>query len=357
MSAASDNRWFGDLLLSWYAENGRQLPWRETHDPYKIWISEVVLQQTRVEQGLPYYLRLTNRFPTVADLAEAKEDEVLKYWQGLGYYSRARNLHAAAKHVCNNLNGHMPATYEGLKALKGVGDYTAADIAALAYGLPHAAIDGNGYRVLARVFGINTPIDSTQGKKEFARLGAELVSTDNPGNFNQGLMDLGATICTPQNPQCDNCPLSGKCYALANKQWQQLPVKEKKTKVHDRYFYYFQITLPDGRIIANQRKGKDIWTGLFDFPMIENATALEQKDLFAGKDFKALRKRMKGLSVVKEGKSIKHQLSHQTLHATLFFCTATAATLKDCEQAVTAREFDELAIPRLIELLREKEDP
>lgn len=355
MSAASDNRWFGDLLLGWYAENGRQLPWRETHDPYKIWISEVVLQQTRVEQGLPYYLRLTKRFPTVADLAEAKEDEVLKYWQGLGYYSRARNLHAAAKHVCNNLNGHMPDTYEGLKALKGVGDYTAADIAALAYGLPHAAIDGNGYRVLARVFGIDTPIDSTQGKKEFARLGAELVSTENPGNFNQGLMDLGATVCTPQNPQCGNCPLTDKCHAQQYNKWQELPVKEKKTKVHDRYFYYFHITLSDGRIIVNQRKGKDIWIGLFDYPMVESPSAMEQPELFACKEFKQLKKRLKGLTVVKEGKSIKHQLSHQTLHATLYFCTATAVTLKDCEQAVTAGEFGELAIPRLIELLRGNE--
>ena len=357
MSAASDNRWFGDLLLSWYAENGRQLPWRETHDPYKIWISEVVLQQTRVEQGLPYYLRLTNRFPTVADLAEAKEDEVLKYWQGLGYYSRARNLHAAAKHVCNNLNGHMPATYEGLKALKGVGDYTAADIAALAYGLPHAAIDGNGYRVLARVFGINTPIDSTQGKKEFAQLGAELVSQSKPGEFNQGLMDLGATVCTPKNPQCESCPLTDKCHAQQHNKWLELPVKEKKTKVHDRFFYYFHITLPDGRILVKQRKDKDIWIGLFDYPMVESQSALEQAELFSSKEFKQLKKRMKGLTVTGEGKSLKHQLSHQTLHATLFFCTATAATLKDCEQAVTAGEFDELAIPRLIELLMEKEDP
>lgn len=354
MSATSENRWFSDLLLGWYAKNGRQLPWRETKDPYKIWISEVVLQQTRVEQGQPYYLRFVERFPTVADLANASEDEVLKYWQGLGYYSRARNLHAAAKYVNTELNGQMPTTYEGLRAMKGVGDYTAADIAALAYGLPHAAIDGNGYRVLSRVFGINTPIDSTNGKKEFAQMGAELVSQKFPGEFNQGLMDLGATVCTPKNPQCEICPLGLKCIAQQNNLWQDLPVKEKKTKVHDRFFYYFHISLPDGRIVVNQRKDKDIWIGLFDYPMVESKTALEQTELFASKDFKELKKRMKGLEMVAEGKTLKHQLSHQTLHATLFYCKAKEATLKPNEQAVTAEEFEGLAIPRLIEVIGNK---
>lgn len=351
MSAASETRWFSDLLLDWYAQNGRQLPWRETKDPYKIWISEIVLQQTRVEQGKPYYQRLVERFPTVVALADASEDEVLKHWQGLGYYSRARNLHAAAKYVKTELAGQMPDTYEGLKAMKGVGDYTAADIAALAYGLPHAAIDGNGYRVLSRVFGISTPIDSTNGKKEFAQMGALLVSHEHPGEFNQGLMDIGATVCTPKNPQCEACPFGNKCVAQQDSQWQELPVKEKKTKIHDRYFYYFHITLPDGRVVVNQRKEKDIWIGLFDYPMIESKTPLEQAKLFAGKDFKTLKKRIKGLTVVKEGKSLKHQLSHQTLHATLFYCTAKTATLKDNEQAVTGDGFEGLAIPRLIELL------
>ncbi len=351
MSEKNENSWFSDLLLAWYADNGRQLPWRETKDPYKIWISEVVLQQTRVEQGLPYYLRFVERFPTVVDLAEASEDEVLKHWQGLGYYSRARNLHAAAKQISTDRQGNIPDTYEGLRAMKGVGDYTAADIAALAYGLPHAAIDGNGYRVLSRVFGIDTPIDSTRGKKEFAQLGAELVSQSKPGEFNQGLMDLGATVCTPKNPQCESCPLTDKCHAQQHNKWQELPVKEKKTKVHDRFFYYFHITLPDGRILVKQRKDKDIWIGLFDYPMVESQSALEQAELFSSKEFKQLKKRMKGLTVTGEGKSLKHQLSHQTLHTTLYYCQAEKAELKDNEQAVEVDEFNQLAIPRLIELL------
>ncbi|MCQ2192270.1 MAG: A/G-specific adenine glycosylase [Paludibacteraceae bacterium] len=353
MTNKTNNNWFGDLVLAWYAKNGRQLPWRETKDAYRIWISEIILQQTQVAQGLPYYLRFTERFPTVKALAEANEDEVLKYWQGLGYYSRARNLHAAAQYVCNELGGQMPTDYEGLHAMKGVGDYTAADIAALAYNLPHAAIDGNVYRVLSRVFGIDTPIDSTKGKKEFAQLGAQLISTTEPGNFNQSLMDLGATVCTPKNALCEQCPLNGKCYALQNNQIDNLPVKEKKTKVRDRHFYYFKIELPGNDMVIRQRTDKDIWIGLFDFPMIESETELDANALAKTPAFEQLCQRFNGLTITHCTTTVKHQLSHQTLYATLLTCQATNARLESNELRIGQSQFDNYAIPKLIEKLIE----
>lgn len=355
MKSETDNQWFGELIIGWYSQHGRHLPWRETKDAYKIWLSEIILQQTQVAQGLPYYLKFTERFPTVKDLAEAPEEEVLKYWQGLGYYSRARNLHAAAQHVHNELGDQMPTDYEGLHAMKGVGDYTAADIAALAYGLPHAAIDGNGYRVLSRVFGIETPIDSTKGKKEFAQLGALLVSQKQPGEFNQGMMDLGATICTPKNPDCEACPFNGKCYALQNQRIEDLPRKEKKTKIRDRYFYYFAIELANGKTVVNQRQGKDIWIGLFDFPLVESGQELDLRQLEDNAQYKELKKRTEGLTIQKIGMPVKHQLSHQTLHATLIRCTAQNIGLHSNEKAVDQKEFDGLAIPKLIEKLLEKD--
>lgn len=361
MADDAGNQWFGALLLDWYAANGRTLPWRQTRDPYKIWLSEVILQQTRVEQGLPYYLRFVEHYPTVTHLAGASEDDVLKDWQGLGYYSRARNLHAAAKHVASELGGLMPQTYEGLKALKGVGDYTAADIAALAYGLPHAAVDGNVYRVLSRVFGISTPIDSAQGKKEFAWLAAQLVSYKRPGDFNQALMDFGATVCTPKNQLCEACPFGAKCFALGANKIAELPVKSKKTQVRDRYFHYFCIRLPNGRLVVNQRRGKDIWTGLFDFPLVESATPLTAAQLLETEDFLALKRRAKGLAITRTGTEKKHQLSHQTLHATLYHCTAEEISTTGNESVIATEDFEKLAVPRLIELLigtatKEKQD-
>lgn len=354
MSNKEDVLWFSELLLEWYAGNKRELPWRQTTDPYKIWLSEIILQQTRVEQGQPYYLRFIEHYPTVTDLAKASEDQVLKDWQGLGYYSRARNLHTAAKYVAEHLNGVMPADYEGLRALKGVGDYTAADIAALAYNLPYAATDGNVYRVLSRVFGISTPIDSTTGKKEFSALASTLLSVEHPGDFNQALMDLGATVCTPKNYNCSVCPMNAKCYALSTNKQSELPVKSKKTQVRDRYFYYFLIELPDHRIIVNQRKGKDIWTGLYDFPLVESDHALSEEELFETEAYKQLVTRAQGLTIGKIGKEHKHQLSHQTIYAKLLKCKADKALLLQEEKKVTKEEFDNLAIPKLIEIIIEK---
>lgn len=225
---------FSRILLDWYAEYKRELPWRETKDPYRIWISEIILQQTRVAQGYEYFQRFVERFPDLVALAEADEDEVMKYWQGLGYYSRARNLHAAAR----SMNGVFPRTYEGVRALKGVGDYTAAAICSIAYDMPYAVVDGNVYRVLSRYFGVETPIDSTQGKKLFASLAQEMLDEKHAALYNQAIMDFGAIQCTPQSPSCMFCPLADSCSALATGKVNLLPVKQHKTKTTDRYFTY-----------------------------------------------------------------------------------------------------------------------
>ena len=226
-------------LLIWYRQNKRDLPWRHTRNPYLIWLSEIILQQTRVAQGLSYYMRFTERFPTPAALAEADEDEVLKYWQGLGYYSRARNLHAAAK----SMQGVFPSTYEGVRALKGVGDYTAAAICSFAYKMPYAVLDGNVYRVLSRIFEIQTPIDSPAGKKEFSALAQKLLDKTHPDDYNQAIMDFGATVCTPVSPQCLLCPLADRCQAHLHGRVENFPVKQQKTKVASRYFFTSEIFL------------------------------------------------------------------------------------------------------------------
>ena len=228
---------FTKTIVEWYEENKRELPWRESADPYLIWISEIILQQTRVAQGYDYFLRFIKRFPDVQTLAAADEDEVMKYWQGLGYYSRARNLHAAAK----SMNGVFPKTYPEVLALKGVGEYTAAAICSFAYGMPYAVVDGNVYRVLSRYFGIDTPIDSTEGKKLFAALADEMLDKKHPAVYNQGIMDFGAIQCTPQSPNCLFCPLAGGCSALSKGLMTKLPVKQHKTKTTNRYFNYIYV--------------------------------------------------------------------------------------------------------------------
>ena len=263
-----DKSIFTEKLLAWYQPNQRPLPWKGIKNPYFIWLSEIILQQTRVEQGLPYYLRFTERYPTIIDLAQAPEDEVLKLWEGLGYYSRARNLHAAAKMVAEEYNGVFPDTYEGIRSLKGVGEYTAAAIASFAYGLPYAVVDGNVYRVLARFFGIDTPIDTTPGKKIFRQLADELLNKAQPARYNQAIMDFGATHCMPKLPLCAACLHRPHCKAYQNQQVSQLPVKSKKLKKRHRYFYYWVVT--DGTQVALRKRAEgDIWAGLYDFPLSE----------------------------------------------------------------------------------------
>ena len=256
---------FSSLIQDWFRQNERNLPWRENKNPYFIWLSEIMLQQTRVDQATNYFLAFKEKYPTISDLANAPEDEVLNLWQGLGYYSRARNLHATAKIVHEKYDGVFPEDYKSILALKGVGEYTAAAIGSIAFGLPYAVIDGNVYRVLSRYFNIDLPIDSTEGIKHFKTLAQELLDTSNSGNYNQAIMEFGALQCTPKNPDCENCPLNVSCEGLAQKNQLNLPVKAKKTKVRKRFINY--VVLTDGEHTLIKKRGtKDIWGGLYDFP-------------------------------------------------------------------------------------------
>lgn len=257
---------FTDAILQWYAAHRRELPWRNISDPYRIWVSEIILQQTRVAQGYDYYLRFVNAFPTVETLARASEDEVLRLWQGLGYYSRARNLHAAARQVV--ALGHFPTDYAGVRALKGVGDYTAAAICSFAYGMPLAVVDGNVYRVLSRYFGVDEPIDTGKGKKQFAALAQSLLPTRDVADYNQGLMDFGALQCVPASPDCTACPLADSCRANELKRVADWPVKSHRTKVAERYYIYIGVRTPEG-IWLHRRGAGDIWQGLYEWPLLE----------------------------------------------------------------------------------------
>lgn len=262
---------FTNLLIQWYLREKRDLPWRKTTHPYPIWLSEIMLQQTRVAQGLPYFLRFTEAFPTVFDLAAADEEQVLKLWQGLGYYSRARNLHMTAKHIAFDLNGIFPENYKGLLQLKGVGEYTAAAIASIAYGEAVPVVDGNVYRVLSRYFDVETDISSPKAKKEFFELAASLLPKDKASEFNQAMMEFGALQCVPKSPDCTNCVLNEGCLALQKHKVAQLPVKLKKTKVVHRHFNYLIIKDRNGNSVIQKRTAKGIWHNLYEFPLMETA--------------------------------------------------------------------------------------
>lgn len=257
---------FTQIILAWYDEHRRDLPWRNVSDPYRIWVSEIILQQTRVEQGYAYYQRFVEAFPSVEHLARANEDEVLRLWQGLGYYSRARNLHAAARQVMQA--GGFPTDYAGVRALKGIGDYTAAAICSFAYGLPCAVVDGNVYRVLSRYWGIAEPIDTGAGKKQFAALAQRLLPDERSADYNQALMDFGALQCVPHSPCCDACPLAASCQAYGSGMVSELPVKAHRTKVKARYFVYVRVATPAG-VWLRRREAGDIWQGLYEYPLLE----------------------------------------------------------------------------------------
>ena len=320
-----------DILLSWFAREGRDLPWRRTRDPYRIWLSEVILQQTRVAQGLEYYLRFTERFPDIAALAAAPEDEVLKLWQGLGYYSRARNLHAAARQVMSRFGGVFPATYGEVRALPGVGDYTAAAVCSIVYDAPCAVLDG-------------IPIDTTAGKRTFAELAQLQLDTSRPGLYNQAIMDFGALQCTPAQPRCGDCPLAGRCLALAAGTVGVRPVKQGRAKVRDRWFNYLHVTC-GGQTLLHRRGGGDIWQGLYEFPLIETDKAADFAELAATAAFRELlgngRWHLRR-SVTMPG----HQLSHQLLHAVFhrIECDAMPAF-----PSVETAALGGYALPRLID--------
>ena len=302
---------FSKILVSWYLQNKRDLPWRKTTNPYYIWLSEIILQQTRVDQGLAYYLKFVESFPTVFDLASANEETILNLWQGLGYYSRARNLHTSAKYIVNDLNGVFPTDYKSLLKLKGVGDYTASAIASICFDEPTAVVDGNVYRVLARYFGIATPINSTLGIKEFKKLAQELIDVNDPANHNQAIMEFGARMCKPQNPDCSICPLNDSCIALQKKEIKKLPVKDKKVKVRKRYFNYLVMITADKKTILKKREGKGIWQNLYEFPLIETEAVIDEVDLGNHQKFNELFKN-DPLTIKRfNQKLIIHKLSHQ----------------------------------------------
>ncbi len=334
-------------LLDWYGEVKRDLPWRNTNDPYLIWVSEIILQQTRVDQGMPYYLSFAKRFPTVHDLANATEDQVLKLWEGLGYYSRARNMHHTAKFVSTELKGTFPKEYDKLLQLKGVGPYTAAAIASIAFNLQNACVDGNVTRVVARYFGITQPVDQTPVRKQIDALAHEILSKKFPGEHNQAMMELGATCCSPISPRCDICPLRGGCSAMIQNLQSSIPIKSKKTKVRDRYFYY--LVFFDGKsTILRKRSAKDIWQGLYEFPLIESEKKWSEEKMI---QTLSLPHDHQILSVSKE---FKHVLSHQRIHAK--FVMVGIKSLKQIKgMEVKTDDLGEYALPRLINRYLENE--
>lgn len=334
---------FSRLILQWYKENKRLLPWRETSDPYRIWLSEIMLQQTRVAQGTPYYLKFIEAYPQVQDLARAKEEEVLKLWQGLGYYSRARNLHATAKIITEHYNGNFPRNYKELLSLKGVGDYTASAIASICFNLPRAVVDGNVYRVLARYYGVDLPINSREGVHYFKEKAAEVMDTGNIRDYNQGIMEFGALQCTPQNPNCVECPLQEGCVAFSTNSVGSLPVKLKKNKVRNRYFNYLVPIDENKKTKLQQRKGRGIWQNLYEFPLLESEKDMEVGDLTENlANYKGLEEPSE-VYLYNEDK-IVHKLSHQHLH-TRFWIVTPSANLED---GIPIGELHKYPVPVLI---------
>ena len=334
---------FSEKILKWYGEHKRELPWRNTRDPYKIWLSEIILQQTRVVQGTPYYFKFVEAFPTVHDLAAAQEDKILKLWQGLGYYSRARNLHATAKMVVTEFGGEFPSSYEGLKKLKGVGDYTASAIASICFNIPEPVVDGNVYRVLSRYFGVELPINSTQGAKYFKELAREVMNRKNIRDYNQGIMEFGAIQCAPKKPYCLLCPLNEGCIALKESRVQELPVKLGKTKLKHRYFNYLVVIDSNQNTLVEQRKGKGIWQNLYQFPLLETQGEASQETILKELDQKVYGKHLESLKLFNE-EAVIHKLSHQHLHTQFWILRVS----KEIEGGIPWRDIGSFAVPVLI---------
>lgn len=324
---------FSLSIRLWFRQNGRFLPWRETKDPYLIWLSEIILQQTRVDQGLPYYNRFSQNYPDIVSLANAEEQEILNLWQGLGYYSRARNLHQTAKFISSELNGRFPASYKEIIKLKGIGPYTAAAISSFAFNEKQAVVDGNVYRVLSRIFDISTPINSSQGKKEFQLIANELITDDEPGTHNQALMELGATVCKPLNPKCNECPVSDMCLASSRNTVGIRPVKDKKVKIRERHFNYL-IFEENNKTILEQRNGKDIWEKLYQFPLIEQIDD-SKNEVPTG--------------YIRKSEKIQHVLSHQKIYATFYHYKKMPDSKADSWITIDITNLDSYPLPRLID--------
>ena len=320
---------FTDILLHWYAENKRSLPWRGERDVYRVWVSEIILQQTRIQQGWDYYLRFIREFPDVKALAEASEEQVLRIWQGLGYYSRARNMHAAAKSIMQEHGGKFPTSYEQVRQLKGIGDYTAAAICSFAYGMPYPAVDGNVLRIISRIFGIHDNIADNSTRKSVTELCGKLMADADPADFNQALMDFGSLQCSPKNPDCDHCPMKDECFAFQHQQVDALPVNIKHIQIKNRYFHYF-VCIKNDKIIIEKRENDDIWKGLYQLPMSETKNS---KKL----DFKLLYQ-------------AKHQLTHQTIHAFFYDVPNPSQLPVPAGQRIKIKvqDIDTYAFPKLI---------
>jgi A/G-specific adenine glycosylase len=337
------------IIDKWYKKNKRDLPWRHTHSPYKIWLSEIILQQTRINQGLSYYIQFIQAFPSINDLACASIDEVLKLWQGLGYYTRARNLHETAQIICGKFNGQFPEDYSELIKLKGIGTYTAAAIASIAFNQPVALVDGNVSRLLARLFNIETPVDTREGMKLLHIAAHEILNTEQPGMHNQAVMEFGSLICLPKNPKCSVCVLRQSCKAFKSGNTEILPVKKLKIKSRSRYFNYLFITYGEN-ICLHKRTKNDIWNSLYEFPMIETKTPVDIKNILSHPLFNLIF-RSRYINSDSEQKYYRHQLTHQTLHC--YFYHVPIAFEPACPDndyiVVKYKQLSEFAIPRAIE--------
>ncbi len=338
----------GSLIINWYNKNKRSLPWRDTRNPYLIWLSEIILQQTRIEQGLAYYINFAESYPDVLSLAKAKEDDVLKMWQGLGYYSRARNLHAAAKQIASEFAGKFPSDYKSIRSLRGVGDYTAAAIASFAFDEKYPVVDGNVFRFLSRYFGIETPIDTMAGKKEFTKIAGELMKDLPPATFNQAIMEFGARQCKPGIPDCNGCPLAASCFAYNKKSIASFPVKKNKIRTRNRYFNYLVIHQKDS-VYIKKRSNKDIWLGLHDFPLIETKKRMKEATILQSAEWKETfgGRKTKLVSVSPE---YKHVLSHQLIYARFYEVSIDQMKEPDSEwKKVKRNAINRYAVPKLIE--------
>ncbi len=341
---------FAEKLSSWYLEYGRKLPWRETHNPYHIWLSEIILQQTRIEQGRSYYEHFVSQYPTVIDLAEASEEQVMKSWQGLGYYSRARNLHSAAQYIASQLGGNFPCTYEGILSLKGVGKYTAAAIASFAFRLPYPVIDGNVYRLISRLYGIHTPIGTGQAYKQFEQILLNLMDKEHPDLFNQAIMDFGSIYCKPTGCDCKNCIFRQECVAFGDDKVDLLPIRPQKIKAKERYLYYIDTRWHDC-LLVQQREDNDIWKGLYEFPLLETKNPIDPQSLMENvvRALTAwLGDKPQSLQI---GPQIKHQLTHRTIKAQFIKAKYAAQPSKIPEKIriVTQAELKSLPVSRLID--------
>ncbi|WP_212000564.1 A/G-specific adenine glycosylase [Chitinophaga sp. HK235] len=344
---ADSRLFFTEKLLEWnQLSNTRTMPWKGEKDPYRIWLSEIILQQTRVEQGLPYYEKFIKNYPNAKKLAAAPEEEVFRLWQGLGYYARCKNMLAAAREIATTYNGKFPGEYEQIKALKGIGTYTAAAIASFGFQLPYAVLDGNVYRVLSRYFGIETPIDTTAGKKQFGDLAQELLPASQSAAYNQSIMDFGAVVCKPQQPACGTCPLNRKCQARQQQLVDVLPVKSKKLQIKKRYFNHLLVELKDN-IYIRKRTEKDIWQNLHEFILIETSEAAELDELRQQETFRHLFENVP-FTVVNVSAPVKQQLTHQTIHSRFFTLEVEQPLPLPEHLLVSRKKLDNYAFPKTI---------